>query len=231
MAPTPDMAVKSWLHGVSFDIIRSTNRLQQCYHDDPLLRIPSNFIYTCVPNTNAPYLKNLRQQWCYHTRYGGREITSLGPPQRIIGTPRRVLHLLHDYWHLQSGSIIVYTCIPNTNASCLKNWGHHGVTIHGMSIESWPPGPPQVITRTPRRVLHLHHNDGDLRSAPNVVYTYIPNTNAPHLKNWDYDGVLLTLLLRREDLLTVSSNQIECSYISYQCLHLNPSLYVIDINE
>lgn len=110
MAPTPDMAVKSWLHGVSFDIIRSTNRLQQCYHDDPLLRIPSNFIYTCVPNTNAPYLKNLRQQWCYHTRYGGREIasrpatahnrdtsSSVASPSRLLTLAERFNHRLHMY--------------------------------------------------------------------------------------------------------------------------------------
>ena len=188
------MAVESWLHGVSFDIIRSTIRLKQCYHDDPLLRSPSNFIYTCVPNTNAPYLKNLRQQWCYHTRYGGREITSrpatahnrdtsssVASPSRLLTLAERFNHRLHMY----------------TKHKCVmfEELGHHGVTIHGMSIESWPPGPPQVITRTPRRVLHHHHNDGDFRSAPNVVYTYIPNTNAPHLKNWDYAGVVINVIV------------------------------------
>ena len=86
--------------------LRSTNRLQQCYHDDPLLRSPSNFVYACIPNTNAPYLKNLRQLWRHHTRYGGREITSRPATALILGTPRRVLHLLHDYWNLQSGSIM-----------------------------------------------------------------------------------------------------------------------------
>ena len=44
-------------------------------------------------------------------------------------------------------------------------------------------------------MLHLHHNDGGLRSAPNVVYTYIPNTNAPRLKNWDYDGVVINVIV------------------------------------
>ena len=126
MVPTTDMAVESWLHGLSYyDIIRSTNRLQQCYHDDPLLRSPSNFVYACIPNTNAPYLKNLRQLWRHHTRYGGREITSRPATALIIGTPRRVLHLLHDYWNLQSGSIM-YTKHKCTIFEELgPSWRHH----------------------------------------------------------------------------------------------------------
>jgi len=67
--------------------------------------------------------------------------------------------------------------------------------------------------------------------APQMLSTYIYQTKMRHV--WRIGTMmelLLKILLRREDLLTASCSQIKYSYISYQCPHLNLSLYIIHMD-
>ena len=129
MAPTTDMAVESWLHGLSYDIIRSTTRLQQCYHDDPwrpIVADPFKLRLRMYTKHKCTIFEEFEATMV--ASYTSRPATAL-----IIGTPRRVcisFTTIDTCRAVQSSSTHVYQTQMRHVWGTGPSWRHNTWYVH-----------------------------------------------------------------------------------------------------